>query len=350
MCDTPPVSWNQLPCCPEPFTHPNDSHDFVPSVREPRSYSRERSVHAIKKRSPGVKKWQNQSCIYPFVHVEPLYEEFHIFLSEIPFRVIHDCRGNHTGSDLHTKCLDFTSLSSFESVIPVVDRNTKTIYANRFCAECNAIQDSHAFPHEFVCRNALLGNWELLSLERTQENEMVLIRSGLCVYFLKGSETNSLDIVAGNRCSSAKYTDCSHSEDALVVENWYKYNSLSKQYFQDGYHCALCGNQSDSFSGIGQSVIRSVQTSCSYGCALDVVMSFSFFVLMSLDKALIPVSDDRIMEPRDLKCGNQSNDIYDIFMVGMILKFRLIFNYYTIIDLCWGEHVCVIQFRPCCQV
>ena len=141
--------------------------------------------------------------------------------------MIHDCPGNHICSDLHTKYVDFRYLSSFDSVIPVVDRNTMTIYANRFCAECNDIQDFQAFFHEFVCSNALLGNWEFLSLDRTQENEMVLIRSGLCVYYLKGSETNSLDFVTENRCSSAKYTDCSHTGDALVVENWYKYYSLS---------------------------------------------------------------------------------------------------------------------------
>ena len=53
-------------------------------------------------------------------------------------------------------------------------------------------------------------------------------------------------------------------------------------------------------------------------------MSFSFLVLMSLDKVLIPASDDRIVEPRDLKSGNQSDDVYDKFMVRMIFSFPFI--------------------------
>ena len=51
------------------------------------------------------------------------------------------------------------------------------------------------------------------------------------------------------------------------------------------------------------------------GCC-DVIF---FPYLMSLDKALIPASDDRIMEPRDLKCGNQSENVNDKFMVRMVI-------------------------------
>ena len=141
----------------------------------------------------------------------------------------HDCEGNHTGSDLHRKCLNFSHISSFESVIPVFNRNTKTMHANRFCAECSDIQDFEHFLHQFICSNALLDNWELLPLERTQENEIVLIKAELCVYFLEPPQT----IANEGICFSA--------------------NCLSRQSLQGGNYCAVCFDHSDSFSDIGQS-------------------------------------------------------------------------------------------------
>ena len=186
-CAATPDCWNHLPCCPESLIHRQVSHVVdMTANREPRSLSQDRNDHATKKkRSSVVQTWQNQSCIYPFIHITPLPEEFEDVLNEAPFRVIHGCRENHTGSELHTKCLDFRNISTLEKLIPVADLNTMTIYANRFCAECNDVKDFEVFMPELICRNALLGNWEFLSLERTQENLMNLVRSGLCVFYLR---------------------------------------------------------------------------------------------------------------------------------------------------------------------
>ena len=299
---------NHFPCCPEDMT----------AYREPQSPSRDRNGHATKKkRSSVVQTWQNQTCIYPFIHITPLPEEFEDVLNEYPFRVIHGCRGNHTGSDLHTKCLDFRNISTLEKLIPVVDPNTMTIYANRFCAECNDVRDFEAFRYELVCRNALLGNWEFLSLDRTQENLMNLVRSGLCVFYLQPPDRENPIIVYENRCVQAIYSHCNETGDAVTIAKTNRPHCLPTLSLQDNNECAFCSDQSGHyFSGKGQSESHILKSMCNNECITShKVLSFSFFILMSIDEALIATSDDRIMEPRDVKCGNQSNDIYDKFMV-----------------------------------
>ena len=261
LCDALPACWNQLSCCPASFIdrevrssndamrpeveHFSNVDGFMPSAREPRSPGREWSIHSTKKRGTDVQNWQNSSCVYPFVHSEPLLDEFKAVVVGHQFRVVHDCRGNHSGSDLHTKCLAFRNISNLESVIPVVDGNTMTIYANRFCAECSDIQDFEAFLHQFICSNALLGQWELLSLERTQENQLNLIRSGLCVYFIKPPDKETLKIPE-NRCLSAKYTNCNQAGDAVVIDKNYWHDCLTTLSLPDGNLCAFCSDQIDS--------------------------------------------------------------------------------------------------------
>ena len=295
------------------------SPDFMPSIRERRSLSRERRVHAIKQRSPVVQTSLNASCMYPFVHSEPLLQEFQEIAESNAFRVIHSCQRKYIGSELHSKCLDFRNASSLESVVPVVDGKTRTIHANRFCAECSGIQDFEAFQHKFVCSNEILGHWEFLSLERTQENQPTLIKSGLCVYSLQPPDNETLNIVE-NRCLSAKYTDCNEAGDAMVLGKSSWHDFAHSMFIQGGYYCAFCGDQHDKprVSDIEQSANKSVQTTCNGeypNPPRQNVMSFSFFILMSLDKALITTSDDRVTESHDMKCGNQSYDVYDKFMV-----------------------------------
>ena len=311
----------------------DDSPVSTPSVRVPRSPNRGQGIHAMKKRSGQEKASQNSSCVYSFVYTEPLHREFlkHLY-NDIAFRVFHYCLQKHIGSEFYLKCQGFRNVSTLESAIPVVDRKTNIIYANRFCAECNDIDDFEVFHHEFVCSNEILGHWDFLSLEQTEENQLVLLRSGLCVYSLKPPDNKTLN-TAGNRCMSAKYTDCNQAEEAVVSDfDWETYKS-SVEYLEDGEYCALCGYQRDipAYSDIGQFADNNVQRACTYGECLDKpihVMSYSFFILMSLDKALLTTADDRAMKPSHLTCGNQSDYVYDKYMVRNIPSSDLHLNIY----------------------
>ena len=291
-----------------------------PSVREPRSLGQEKGIHVVKKRNQQVKSSYKSSCVSPFVYTEPLHKDF---AGADPFRVFHDCLQKFIGSEMYLKCQDFRNVSSLERIIPVVDRKTKIIYANRFCADCNDIEDIETFHHKFRCSTEILGRWDLLSLEQTEENKIVMFRSGLCVYDLDPPDKKTLQ-TAGNMCLIAKYTNCYHAEDVAVSKfEWYLYN-LSSLYLEDGEHCALCGYQNamPEYPIIGQSAKNTVQGACNYReCQTfrSHFMSYSFFILMSLDEALPTKSDDRVLTPSDLTCGNQSYVIYDKYMVRNII-------------------------------
>ena len=263
-----------------------------------------------------VQNWPNQSCIHPFVQGGPLQGDFQTLLDEYPLRVINDCKENHIGSELHTKRLNFRNLSSLDYILPVASTTTNTLYANRFCAECMDVQHFVAFRNDFLCSNEFLGNWSLLSLERTQENQMVLLRSGLCVYYFKTPEISPsvyFDITTHHRCTAAKYTGCELAGDADVSRVGWR-DCLSTFPLQDHTYCAFCTGQ----DGNGKSGHDNVLTKGHEICTEDVPeFAYSFYILMSIDKALTAETDDRITEPRDLQCGNKSSDVYisDNFMV-----------------------------------
>ena len=132
-------------CCPESIVSrkvrsSSEDHElFPPVVPNPPGPSGNWNLHSAKKRNIGLQNLPKTSCVYPVVYAEPLIEEFNGNVNKYSFRMIYDCRENHMGSELHTKCLAFRNLSSLEINIPVVSRNSKAIYANRFCAECNDI-------------------------------------------------------------------------------------------------------------------------------------------------------------------------------------------------------------------
>ena len=319
LCDASPGCWNQLSCCQESLLHQKvrssrDASLFTPAVRYPPSLGGNR-----KKRGIGMQHFQKSSCVYPAVHAEQFLEEFNDIIHKYSFRVIHGCSENHVGSDLHAKCLAFRNISSLDSNIPVVSGKTKAIYANKFCGHCNNIDNFEPFTHQFVCGNALYGDWELLSLEKTPENQMGLIRSGLCIYALQPPDTVTLEIPE-NRCLAAKHTSCSSTIGADIVDKRVWNNCHSSVASQDESYCAFCGDTE--FSYVGGSVNNSVQASCNEGCPkyIDTVMSFSFFILLNIDEALSESSDDRAMKPRDLKCGNATNDVYDNFMVSILIN------------------------------
>ena len=341
LCDVSPVCWNQLPCCTESFSHRtvrNPVEELSPvvrnspvdgempmlrPVRELRSLFREQKIHKTERkplfrepRSPVAERRQNSSCVYPMIYIGPLLDEFKKRVYKIPFRMIHDCQETFIDSDLHKKCLEFRNISRLENVIPVADAQTNTVYANRFCAECSGIHDFEEFSIEFICDNALLGHWELLSLERTQENMERLIKSGLCVYSLQPPNKKTLKNVQ-NRCMAATYTECNQAEVPVVIAKSYSYDCDSKRCFRDNYYCAFCGDTTNKlrFSGINKSE-NIVQTTCNAGCPNDRydVMTFSFFILMSLDRVLMTTDGDWVLESRDQKCKNQSH-VYDQYMV-----------------------------------
>ena len=234
------------------------------------------------------------SCVYSFVYTEPLHKDFYY---EYPFRVFHSCLQMFIGSEMHLKCQNFRNVSCLECIIPVVDRKTKIIYANRFCAECNAIEDIETFNHEFKCSSEILGRWDLLSLEQTEENNIVLF----------------------------------HAEEVAVSKfDWYDYK-WSNRYLEDGEYCALCDYPSamPEYPDFGQSESNTVQGACNYRECQTFrfqFMSHSFFILMSLDKALPTKGDDRVLTPSDLTCGNQPYVIYDKYMVRNIPFFDLYLN------------------------
>ena len=242
---------NQIDILPVPEDGPmlnntdvDESTESMPSVRKRRSPGRGNGTFAIEKGIPRL-MLKNSTCVHPFVYTEPLHQEFIKFADENMFRVSHDCLHQFIGSEIHMKCQDFRNVSSLESVIPVVDINTTLIYANRFCAVCNNIniKEVDAFHLDFICSNELLGHWDLLSLKQTEENQIDLFQSGLCVYSLQPPDDKTLD-TAGNTCLSAKYTDCNQTEDALVTDyDWKKYNIFTESLESDRY-CALCGYRS----------------------------------------------------------------------------------------------------------
>ena len=322
-CDTPPTCWNQLQCCPEMFMRreASDYFDtFMPIFNA--KHRRKRDAILIKKRDTVEYYWQNQSCMYPFVYAQSLYKEFQHLDNTNALRVIHDCRRDHNGSDLHRKCLNFRKLHDLVYELFVVDPYTLLVYANRFCAQCSGIQLYEPFQSKFICNDAILGNWELLTLERTPENEMYLIRSGLCVYFLTPPGDDPRHILGANVCISASYTDCDPAVDDLIVNGFSSYDCLSTQISEDANYCAFCGDPS--YRHPATDVIlqnSSVFRRCDI-CFLEITLTYSFFILLNLDEALLPAADDRITEPKNLDCGNQSTNIYDNFMVGVILIFH----------------------------
>ena len=119
---------------------------------------------------------------------------------------------------------------------------------------------------------------------------------------------------------AATYTECNQAEVPVVIDKSYWYDCDSKRYFRDNYYCAFCGDTTNKlrFSGTNKSE-NSVQTTCNAGCPNDRhdVMTFSFFILMSLDRVLLTTDDDRVLEPRDQKCKNQSH-VYDQYMVRIL--------------------------------
>ena len=323
--------WDNLISDDRPISDNSVAEDgsvLLPTARESRSPRRERIVHNMKKRSQ-VKNSPNSSCVYPFVHGEQLHREFRDYAENNRFRVLHDCLQHDQGSELYLKCQDFRNVSSLENVIPVVDSNTKTIYANRFCAECSNVKVFKSFHHEFVCSNELLGHWEFLSLEATEENEIDLIRSGLCVYSLQPPDNKTLNTV-DSMCLSVRYTNCYQTEDTVVPDFSLNPLAIATQLLGEDKYCSLCGYQSNmlAFSDTGQHVNISVATAFSDEICLrepEDIMSYSFFILLSLDKAMLTKSDDRVMTSRDLECGNQTVEVYDKYMVRRNL-FKLKFT------------------------
>ena len=351
-CNTP-VCWNQLSCCPESLIH-RDSRDLMNDmpVMPHRDYRSTFSLpvmstldygstsitsfkakHRLKRKALPTKtkyserhSWQNQSCVYTFVHSQSLYERFRYLEYAHEIRVIHDCRENHIGSDLQRKCWDFRKLNDLDSEIFVFDPNTTIVYANRFCAECCDVKNYTTFQHRFICSGSLLGDWALLTLERTPENEMALIRSGLCVYFLTAPGPNGGSISSANKCFSVRYTECMITVDDSIANGLSSNVCLSTQTFNDANwkYCALCDdNRYIDNAAEFVSENRSVITKCgTMKCFYEDLMSNSFLILLNLDAALLPARDDRITEPTNLDCGNQSTDlVYDKFMVGIIFLF-----------------------------
>ena len=184
-------------------------------------------------------------------YIRSLQEKFlQILLDDRLIRVIHDCKGNHIGSELHMKCSNFRNISSIQNVLPVVDKSTKIFYANRFCAECSNIQHFVALPYDFLCSNELLGDCELLSLPPTQENQMFLLRSGLCNYFFKRPDPYR---AAEHRCLVARYNNCEQAEDAVVHVSWNNWRDcISTRPWQDHALCAYCAGQSDNHTSTNE--------------------------------------------------------------------------------------------------
>ena len=250
-----------------------------PSLREPRSLGQGKGIRAVTKRNHQVKISHKSSCVSPLVYTEPLHKDF---AGANPFRVFHDCPQKFIGSDVYLKCQNFRNVSSLDCMIPVVDRKTKIIYANRFCAECNGIDDFETFHHEFKCSNEILGHWDLLSLEQTEENKKILLQSGMCVYSFKPPDKKTMQ-AAGNRCLSAKYTKCYQAEDVVLSNYVWDSYKITLHYLEDGKYCALCGYESAmlEYPDIGQSTNNTVQGACNYGRCLNYkrpLLSYSFFI------------------------------------------------------------------------
>ena len=339
LCRVSPVCWNQLPCCPESFSRmalmeplgeqsvgvmgnpaaeENLAVDLGSPVRERRSPVREQESRTGKResplrerRNPVTQRRQNTSCLYPMIYGEPLLGEFKDRFQYRMFRIIHDCLDKYIGSDLQQNCLNFRNTSSLENIIPVADSQTRTVFANRFCALCSGIQEFNEFRVEFICDRKILDEWELLSLERTHGNQMRLIKTGLYVYYF---QSTGLGIeIPENQCMAVKYKDredCNQTGDAIVlgVDNWHLCDW--KGSFQDDNYCALCD---DRIYTTNQSDHNRLLKHCDARCRRDLlfVMSISFFALISLDRSLLTANDDRVQEPRDQRCRNQSGDVYD---------------------------------------
>ena len=116
-------------------------------------------------------------------------------------------------------------------------------------------QTFDTFGHQFVCGNALFGKWELLSAEFTQEHQMDLIRSRLCVYALHPPDIETLKIPE-NRCLAAKHSDCSPAAVADVVDKrfWQPSDCHAAVSSHDENYCAFCGDQSTRFSDIDRRI------------------------------------------------------------------------------------------------
>ena len=146
----------------------------------------------------------------------------------------------------------------------------------------------------------------------------------MCVLSPTPNRENPI-IVYENWCVRAIYSRCNETGDAVIISKSRQPLCLSTLSLQDNndYECAFCNDQSGHyFPGSGQSDSNILKVRCAKRCLFSSdLMSFSFFILMSIDEALIPASDDRIMEPRDMKCGKVSNDIYDKYMVRIYLLF-----------------------------
>ena len=141
------------------------------------------------------------------------------------------------------------------------------------------IQRFVAFRHDVICSNELLGDWELLSLERTQENQMVLPRTGLCIYYFKIHEIKPsvyFDITAEHRCLAAKYSLCEQAEDAGVSRDYlFGRDCLLMLPLQDATYCSFCSGQNDNATSIHNIVLSVSNTLCKEHIP---ELGFSFYI------------------------------------------------------------------------
>ena len=188
------------------------------AIRKRRSKANDQESHGeranasiIEKTTDTHTRQQSSSCLYPLIYREPLHAEFKERFKKTNKHtmvlMIHSCQYKFIGSELQSKCFDFRNTSSLENVIPVVDRATGRIFANRFCAECSGMNDFNEFTTNFICESKLFGEWGLLSMDRTHDNQMKLIKSGICVYYFTDPNMYNPD----NQCIEVRYRHCNQT-------------------------------------------------------------------------------------------------------------------------------------------
>ena len=278
-------------------------------ARDPESHRERSETSTINRKFDTSMRRQNTSCIYPMIYREPLLAEFKDHFRHTMLRMIHTCQYEYIGSDLQSNCFDFKNTSSLENVIPVLDSATKRVFANRFCAECSGIHDYNEFITQFICNSKLFEEWEFLSMDRTHDNQMKLIKLGICIYYFKPPE-QSIELIPENQCIAVTYKHCNQTENK-VVRGIYLWNLCdSKDWFKDENTCSLSDDHSyQTRTSDFNSLLRRCSTRCRED--LEHVMSVSFFALMSLERTPMITEDKLLSGQSRRRCQNQSGDVYD---------------------------------------
>ena len=251
-------------------------------------------------------------CRYPMIYREPLQVDFSDRFRHTMLRMITACQDSFVGSVLQSKCYDFKNTTNLETVTPVTDRATGRIFTNRYCAECNGLHDYEIFIDQFICNDKLFEDWKLLSMDRTHDNQITLIKLGLCVYYFTPPNKTIADIPE-NKCFAVTYKHCNKTGDKFIRGAHIWNLCGAKDWFQNDNTCSLCDEIPYPTNALNYNRLLRL---CDKRCKEDFanIMSVSFFALISLERTQMQTIDVLGLGNGDQKC-QESGGVYDKYTV-----------------------------------